>query len=70
MIFKAHFYVADRDALLGLLAQITEQVAKEQTGSYSESYPFYSGDWSLKPSGESAYTPDELDDLSTIPFGR
>jgi hypothetical protein len=70
MIFKAHFYVADRDALYGLLAKIAGQVANEQSGSYSESYPFYSGDWSLKPSGEQRYTPDELDDLSTIPFGR
>jgi hypothetical protein len=70
MIFKAHFYVADRDALLSVLANITQQVTKDHAGSYSESYPFYSGDWSIKPSGEMRCTADELDDLSTIPFGR
>ena len=70
MIFKAHFFVADRDALLSVLAHITQQVTNDQAGSYSESYPFYSGDWITKPSGEMRCTADELDDLSTIPFGR
>jgi len=70
MIFKAHFYVTDTESLLGLLDTIKAQVTSGKTGEYSEQYPFYSGDWSIHPSAQQRYTPEELDDLSTIPFGR
>ncbi len=71
MIFKANFYVADTDALLGLLDAMKAIITKPSSGSHLEQYPFYSGEWSLvQSSAEQRYTPDELDDLSTIPFGR
>jgi|GEM_PF-5919242 len=70
MIFKAHFYVTDTESLVGLLDTIKAQVLAGQQGEYTEQYPFYSGDWAINPSGKLRYSQDELDDLSTIPFGR
>lgn len=70
MKFKANFYAKDANDLADVLQKMLDQIGCGNSNGFIEHFPNYAGAWSIEPTEHERYSDAELDDLSTIPFGR
>ena len=66
---KANLFAVDGYELGEAVTKMIDQIGQGSTQGVVESFPNYGGSWSLE-NDHPRYSAEDLDDLSTIPFGR
>ena len=67
---KMNLFAEDGDALGEAINAVVTQIGFGNQSGTIEKYPLYGGSWSIENDKPAKYSDEELDDLSTIPFGR
>lgn len=69
MKLKANLFAENGAALGDAIQAMIDQIGSGNNQGYVEKYPSYGGSWSIETDRQQ-YSDHDLDDLSTIPFGR
>jgi hypothetical protein len=66
---KSNLFAKDGAALGDAIQAMIDQIGSGNNQGWIEKFPLYGGSWSIEPD-QPRYSDAELDDLSTIPFGK
>ena len=69
MKLKANLFASNALEMGAALEALIIQIRSGNSQGWIESYPSYGGTWSIE-NDHQKYSDEELDDLSTIPFGK
>ena len=69
MKLKANLFASNAVDMSAALEALSIQIRSGNNQGWIESYPSYGGSWSIELD-QPRYSDQELDDLSTIPFGK